>query len=305
MGRLRGDSRADRRGIRHAVRRDRRPLAAAAAGSPSLVAVPVGVGSLAQAAVAHYRGRRPAATASGAAPAALLSVEPEVAACVLTSLRAGRPTSVETGVTAMTGLNCGTPSALAWPVLRDGLDAAVASATPTARRPCATSRSWASRPVRVAPPPSRGRARPHRSGQRRTPGGAGRRSRLDGRTDQHRGGGRQPRTSLRGPGLTARERRFPVDAGCRKKNQFRKDAGQRVVGVYTNADCPYAGQAPRDRVTAPELPERPYGHRPPNAHIRKSTIRLALTLRTGKTPHRSHQPQPAKESSPCVAPSGR
>ncbi|MEU5582530.1 diaminopropionate ammonia-lyase [Streptomyces huasconensis] len=101
-------------------------LAAAGAGSPSLVAVPVGVGSLAQAAVAHYRGRRPAATASGAAPAALLSVEPEVAACVLTSLRAGRLTSVETGATVMAGLNCGTPSALAWPVLRDGLDAAVA-----------------------------------------------------------------------------------------------------------------------------------------------------------------------------------
>ncbi|MFF8659067.1 diaminopropionate ammonia-lyase [Streptomyces huasconensis] len=101
-------------------------LAAAGAGSPSLVAVPVGVGSLAQAAVAHYRGRRTAATASGAAPAALLSVEPEVAACVLTSLRAGRLTGVETGVTAMAGLNCGTPSALAWPVLRDGLDVAVA-----------------------------------------------------------------------------------------------------------------------------------------------------------------------------------
>ncbi|MBM7170501.1 diaminopropionate ammonia-lyase [Streptomyces sp. G44] len=101
-------------------------LAEADAGAPSLVAVPVGVGSLAQAAVAHYRGRRPAMTGSGEAPAALLSVEPEVAACVLASLREGRLTSVETGVTTMAGLNCGTPSALAWPALRDGLDAAVA-----------------------------------------------------------------------------------------------------------------------------------------------------------------------------------
>ncbi|WP_399920816.1 diaminopropionate ammonia-lyase [Streptomyces kanamyceticus] len=101
-------------------------LAAAGAPSPSLVVVPVGVGSLAQAAVAHYRSRRSVTTAAGEAPAALLSVEPEVAACVLGSLRAGRPTSVETGVTTMAGLNCGTPSTLAWPALRDGLDAAIA-----------------------------------------------------------------------------------------------------------------------------------------------------------------------------------
>ncbi|MFH8561667.1 diaminopropionate ammonia-lyase [Streptomyces sp. NPDC017988] len=101
-------------------------LAAAGAPSPSLVAVPVGVGSLAQAAVAHYRSRRSVTAAAGEAPAALLSVEPEVAACVLASLRAGRPTSVETGVTTMAGLNCGTPSTLAWPALRDGLDAAIA-----------------------------------------------------------------------------------------------------------------------------------------------------------------------------------
>ncbi|AZM51376.1 diaminopropionate ammonia-lyase [Streptomyces sp. WAC 01529] len=98
-------------------------LAAAGAGWPSLVAVPVGVGSLAQAAVTHYRGRRD--TTAGPPPA-LLTVEPEAAACVLASLRAGRLTSVTTGTTVMAGLNCGTPSSLAWPVLRDGLDAAVA-----------------------------------------------------------------------------------------------------------------------------------------------------------------------------------
>ncbi|MFE7118486.1 pyridoxal-phosphate dependent enzyme [Streptomyces sp. NPDC057654] len=94
-------------------------LTAAGAGAPSLVAVPVGVGSLAQAAVTHYRSRR-----SGAG-AALLSVEPENAAGVLHSLLAGRPLTVATGATTMAGLNCGTPSSLAWPCLRDGLDAAV------------------------------------------------------------------------------------------------------------------------------------------------------------------------------------
>ncbi|MEU7045860.1 pyridoxal-phosphate dependent enzyme [Streptomyces varsoviensis] len=96
-------------------------LAAADAGPPALVSVPVGVGSLAQAAVTHYRGRR----AGAAQGAALLSVEPENAAGTLHSLLAGRPVTVPTGETTMAGLNCGTPSSLAWPFLRAGLDAAV------------------------------------------------------------------------------------------------------------------------------------------------------------------------------------
>ncbi|MGW7404056.1 diaminopropionate ammonia-lyase [Streptomyces sp. NPDC054833] len=95
-------------------------LAAAGATAPGLVAVPVGVGSLAQAVVTHYRSRP-----SGPAPA-LLSVEPEAAACVIESLDRGEPISVITGHTAMAGLNCGTPSSIAWPCLHGGLDAAVA-----------------------------------------------------------------------------------------------------------------------------------------------------------------------------------
>jgi diaminopropionate ammonia-lyase len=42
------------------------------------------------------------------------------------SLAAGRPVTVETGVTVMAGLNCGTPSSMAWPFVQHGLDAAVA-----------------------------------------------------------------------------------------------------------------------------------------------------------------------------------
>ncbi|MGY0056219.1 diaminopropionate ammonia-lyase [Streptomyces sp. LZ34] len=95
-------------------------LATAGAGPAGLVAVPVGVGSLAQAAVTHYRGRPAQGTT------ALLAVEPEAAACVLESLRGREPVSVATGETAMAGLNCQTPSSIAWPYLRDGLDAAVA-----------------------------------------------------------------------------------------------------------------------------------------------------------------------------------
>jgi diaminopropionate ammonia-lyase len=56
----------------------------------------------------------------------VLSVEPVTAACVLASLRSGALTSIETGVTNMAGLNCGTPSGAAWPVLLAGCDAAVA-----------------------------------------------------------------------------------------------------------------------------------------------------------------------------------
>lgn len=87
---------------------------------PDLVVVPVGVGSLAQAVVTHYRSR-PAGH-----PPALLSVEPDTAACLVASLRRGEPVTVDTSDTTMAGLNCGTLSTLAWPYLSAGLDAAVA-----------------------------------------------------------------------------------------------------------------------------------------------------------------------------------
>ena len=94
-------------------------LAAAGSGPPDLVGIPVGVGSLAQAVVTHYRSRP-----AGPAPA-LLAVEPEAASWVVLSLTRGEPVSVTTSETTMAGLNCGTPSSLAWPVLHHGLDAAI------------------------------------------------------------------------------------------------------------------------------------------------------------------------------------
>ena len=87
-----------------------------------VVAIPAGVGSLAQAAVTHYRSRPVSGLTS------LLTVEPGSAACILASLVRGELGTVATGETIMSGLNCGTPSRLAWPYLRDGLDAAVAVA---------------------------------------------------------------------------------------------------------------------------------------------------------------------------------
>ena len=93
-------------------------LASAGADPAGLVAVPVGVGSLAQAAVTHYR--------SGRSVPTVLCVEADAAPCVLASLHHDRPRTIETGTTAMAGLNCATPSSLAWPFLRSGVDAAVA-----------------------------------------------------------------------------------------------------------------------------------------------------------------------------------
>jgi len=87
---------------------------------PTLVSVPVGVGSLAQAAVAHYRSR------TGTHHPSIMTVEPDTAPCLLASLQHSRLTSVPTDDTIMNGLNCGTPSALAWPYLSKGADVAVA-----------------------------------------------------------------------------------------------------------------------------------------------------------------------------------
>jgi len=89
------------------------------AGRPDLVVVPVGVGSLAQAVVIHYR-------SSPAARPSVLAVEPVAAPCLIASLLAGWLRTVPTEPTVMAGLNCGTVSSLAWPVLEAGLDAAVA-----------------------------------------------------------------------------------------------------------------------------------------------------------------------------------
>jgi diaminopropionate ammonia-lyase len=81
-----------------------------------LVVVPAGVGSLAHAAVLFSRSRP---------GCRVVAVEPDVAACLRASLAAGAPTTVPTGRTSMAGLNCGTPSYLAWPDLERGLAGAV------------------------------------------------------------------------------------------------------------------------------------------------------------------------------------
>jgi diaminopropionate ammonia-lyase len=75
------------------------------------ILVPVGVGSLAAAAVrfAAERGIH------------VIGVEPVTAACLTASLAAGVPSSVATPGTSMAGLNCAEISSTAWPTLQAGI----------------------------------------------------------------------------------------------------------------------------------------------------------------------------------------
>ncbi|KAF2477930.1 tryptophan synthase beta subunit-like PLP-dependent enzyme [Lindgomyces ingoldianus] len=77
----------------------------------------VGVGSWAQAVSMHYKSHTPSS--------AVIAVEPESAACLLTSLEAGEITPIPTSHTIMNGMCCGTVSYTAWPILREGVDASV------------------------------------------------------------------------------------------------------------------------------------------------------------------------------------
>lgn len=87
-------------------------MQAAGAAPPTVVAVQMGVGSFAAAMVRAFD-----------RDTTIVGVEPTRAACVLTSVEAGEPRS--TGApqdSIMAGLNCGTPSRVAWGDLVAGVD---------------------------------------------------------------------------------------------------------------------------------------------------------------------------------------
>ncbi len=97
-------------------------LAAHGAPEPTMISVPVGVGAFAAAAVHNYKPEN----AVDATPF-LLGVEPGSANCVMQSIRSGELVTVPGPHTSvMVGLNCGTPSEIAWPLVSRGLDAVVA-----------------------------------------------------------------------------------------------------------------------------------------------------------------------------------
>ncbi len=92
-------------------------LAALKSPDPDLVAVQIGVGSLAAAVTGHFRSRRSKRTP------VIVGVESESAACAYESARVGEIVTVPgPHRSVMAGLNCGTLSNLAWPVIRDGTD---------------------------------------------------------------------------------------------------------------------------------------------------------------------------------------
>jgi diaminopropionate ammonia-lyase len=96
-------------------------LATAGQADPHVVVIPVGVGALAAATITHFK------SSDAAGNVTVLGVEPESASCVTQSLREGRPVMLPFPQTSiMAGLNCGTPSQLAWPLVARGIDVMVA-----------------------------------------------------------------------------------------------------------------------------------------------------------------------------------
>jgi diaminopropionate ammonia-lyase len=85
--------------------------------APTVVAAQIGVGAFAASVVRAFvpHGAR------------VIGVEPADAACVQASARAGKPVSIGGSLDSiMAGLNCGTPSLVAWPDVIAGIDAFVA-----------------------------------------------------------------------------------------------------------------------------------------------------------------------------------
>src|SRR5215208_4336510 len=88
---------------------------------PDLVVVQAGVGAFGAAVARHFRS--PAASTHPK----LMSVEPASADCLLESVAAGRIVSVPgPHDSIMSGLNCGRPSLVAWPVVSRSIDLLVA-----------------------------------------------------------------------------------------------------------------------------------------------------------------------------------
>ena len=82
--------------------------------------VPVGVGSIAQAATQHFKSSK-----RETGPPKVITVEPTTAPSLKTSLEAGAIAPIPTEDTSMCGMNCGTVSTTAWPILKAGVDASV------------------------------------------------------------------------------------------------------------------------------------------------------------------------------------
>jgi diaminopropionate ammonia-lyase len=95
---------------------DRQIAAVTGGGKPDIAIGSVGVGSWMHAVTQCYK--------STSTTTKVITVEPDTAACFKESLHCGELTSIATGESIMCGMNCGTPSSIAWPVLMAGVHAA-------------------------------------------------------------------------------------------------------------------------------------------------------------------------------------
>ena len=83
--------------------------------NPDMMVLPIGVGAFAAAVATHYR--------VADQETLLVGAEPTDAACVMTSAAAGEIITLEGPQTSiMAGLNCGTPSPIAWPTISASFD---------------------------------------------------------------------------------------------------------------------------------------------------------------------------------------
>jgi diaminopropionate ammonia-lyase len=85
-----------------------------------VVVIQLGVGALGAAAARHFR------RSGASARPRMVGVEPEPSACILASMEAGEIVTIPgPHDSIMAGLNCGTPSVVAWPFVSRGYDAFV------------------------------------------------------------------------------------------------------------------------------------------------------------------------------------
>ena len=94
---------------------------------PDVVLIQLGVGALGAAAARHF--------SSGGGDTTVIGVEPHRSACVLASMEAGHIVTIPgPHDSIMAGLNCGTPSLVAWPEVSAGFDLFAAVDDESARR---------------------------------------------------------------------------------------------------------------------------------------------------------------------------
>jgi diaminopropionate ammonia-lyase len=99
-----------------------------AAPAPDVVLIQLGVGALGAAAARYFR-------SGEGGEATVIGVEPHRSACVLASMEAGHIVTIPgPHDSIMAGLNCGTPSLVAWPDVSAGFDLFAAVDDESARR---------------------------------------------------------------------------------------------------------------------------------------------------------------------------